>query len=196
MRFTMMLAGALAALPVSAQASNYFSFTGSFSAPQQVQFFDFTLAAQSHVTLQSLGYSGGDNLAGNTIAAGGFDPIMTLFALPSGDLLQENDDGGFVGLPCDGGNCYDPFITLVLNPGSYRLSLQVAPNFAAGTNLSDGYVGNGDFNGRSQNWAVDLWDVDTATMGVVPEPSNWALLIAGFGLTGAAMRRRRAAVGA
>lgn len=26
---------------------------------------------------------------------------------------------------------------------------------------------------------------------VVPEPSNWAMLIAGFGLTGAAMRRRR-----
>lgn len=28
-------------------------------------------------------------------------------------------------------------------------------------------------------------------LGGVPEPANWALLIAGFGLTGAAMRRRR-----
>lgn len=28
--------------------------------------------------------------------------------------------------------------------------------------------------------------------GAVPEPASWALLIAGFGLTGAAMRRRRA----
>jgi hypothetical protein len=28
----------------------------------------------------------------------------------------------------------------------------------------------------------------------VPEPENWALLIAGFGLTGAAMRRRRPVV--
>ena len=27
---------------------------------------------------------------------------------------------------------------------------------------------------------------------VVPEPASWAMLIAGFGLTGAAMRRRRA----
>lgn len=30
--------------------------------------------------------------------------------------------------------------------------------------------------------------------GPVPEPASWALLIAGFGLTGAAMRRRRAAI--
>ncbi len=30
--------------------------------------------------------------------------------------------------------------------------------------------------------------------GAVPEPANWALLIAGFGLTGAAMRRRRVAL--
>jgi hypothetical protein len=27
---------------------------------------------------------------------------------------------------------------------------------------------------------------------VIPEPGSWAMLIAGFGLTGAAMRRRRA----
>lgn len=29
-----------------------------------------------------------------------------------------------------------------------------------------------------------------AVTGSVPEPANWALLIAGFGLTGATMRRR------
>lgn len=34
--------------------------------------------------------------------------------------------------------------------------------------------------------------IDTAA-GPVPEPASWALLIAGFGLTGAAMRRRRLA---
>ncbi|WP_426168547.1 PEPxxWA-CTERM sorting domain-containing protein [Sandarakinorhabdus sp. DWP1-3-1] len=34
----------------------------------------------------------------------------------------------------------------------------------------------------------------SAVSGAVPEPSSWALLIAGFGLTGAAMRRRRVAM--
>ena len=33
-----------------------------------------------------------------------------------------------------------------------------------------------------------------ATSGVVPEPASWAMLITGFGLTGAAMRRRKAIV--
>jgi hypothetical protein len=35
-----------------------------------------------------------------------------------------------------------------------------------------------------------------ATSGAVPEPASWAMLIAGFGLTGAAMRRRKAVVAA
>ena len=35
---------------------------------------------------------------------------------------------------------------------------------------------------------------DMLAFAGVPEPSSWALLIAGFGLTGAALRRRRAAI--
>ena len=49
-----------------------------------------------------------------------------------------------------------------------------------------------------------LWQADYrfttgdifAASGYVPEPASWAMLIAGFGLTGAAMRRRKAAVAA
>ena len=33
----------------------------------------------------------------------------------------------------------------------------------------------------------------TANVSAVPEPASWAMLIAGFGLTGAALRRRRMA---
>lgn len=36
-----------------------------------------------------------------------------------------------------------------------------------------------------------IYDADP-TSGAIPEPGTWALLIAGFGLTGAALRRRRA----
>ena len=49
-----------------------------------------------------------------------------------------------------------------------------------------------DFGGLSG----DPYDVvvDIRTAGGVPEPANWALMIAGFGLTGAAIRRRRGKV--
>jgi hypothetical protein len=36
----------------------------------------------------------------------------------------------------------------------------------------------------------------TVTPGGVPEPASWALMIGGFGMTGAALRRRRTAVAA
>jgi hypothetical protein len=41
---------------------------------------------------------------------------------------------------------------------------------------------------------VTLTISDTRIAGAVPEPASWALLIAGFGLTGAALRRRRTAI--
>lgn len=34
--------------------------------------------------------------------------------------------------------------------------------------------------------------LDSVSIGLVPEPASWVLLIAGFGMTGFAMRRRRA----
>jgi PEP-CTERM motif len=54
-------------------------------------------------------------------------------------------------------------------------------------NFSDNTVGS--YDPRSGVQVI-------ATSGAVPEPASWAMLIAGFGLTGAAMRRRKAVVAA
>jgi hypothetical protein len=55
--------------------------------------------------------------------------------------------------------------------------------------LGSGY----DFSGLTLDVAPDAQPPVTAGGGV-PEPASWALMIAGFGLAGAALRRRRRAV--
>jgi hypothetical protein len=42
--------------------------------------------------------------------------------------------------------------------------------------------------------ATSFYDVSLTYSSFVPEPSNWAMLIAGFGLVGATLRRRRPAI--
>ncbi len=46
-------------------------------------------------------------------------------------------------------------------------------------------------NGVDFAWVDGVGSVSAVTVSV-PEPANWALLIAGFGMTGAVLRRRRA----
>lgn len=49
------------------------------------------------------------------------------------------------------------------------------------------------FSGTSGTVGFDNFEFDTVTplAAAVPEPANWALMIAGFGLAGVALRRRR-----
>ena len=70
--------------------------------------------------------------------------------------------------------------TMLLGPGSYELQLK----------------GNTGVSGLISQWSADGdfdldWSLNPMTAGV-PEPTSWAMLIAGFGLTGVSMRRRQA----
>jgi hypothetical protein len=53
-----------------------------------------------------------------------------------------------------------------------------------------------DFGGGANFVAYDNITFGSATPGGVPEPASWAMLIAGFGLVGAAQRRRKVALAA
>ena len=58
-----------------------------------------------------------------------------------------------------------------------------------------GYTGG--FNGGNyEAGAYDAFNFGGSAVGGVPEPTSWAMLIGGFGLTGLAMRRRRTALAA
>jgi hypothetical protein len=181
----------VAALSAPAAAVD-FSYTGNLSDPNQVLLFNFNVGSSSQVTLRTYSYAGGTNAAGTVIASGGFDPILALFN-SSGALIDENDDGG-ANVPADPltGSTYDTFLTALLAPGSYTVSVQAFSNFAIGPNLSNGFEGDGTFDGRSSFFAFDILGVDTATqVGAVPEPGTWAMMLVGFGAIGASMRRAR-----
>lgn len=65
-------------------------------------------------------------------------------------------------------------------------NLSILSGFGRGSNFGT------DFSPRNFNGSITY----TLGTGAVPEPASWALLIAGFGLTGAVARRRRTAVSA
>ena len=188
------IACALAATPAAAAD---FSFVGTLGAPSDVLFFNFTVAADSQVTLRSYSYAGGVNAAGTVIARGGFDPILSLYDVATGNRVGQNDDGGCADVPADAvtGECFDTFFQSLLGPGDYRVAVTVYPNFAPDT-LGGTFPGANTFvdvtgDQRNGSFAFDVLNVDTATgPGGVPEPATWALMILGFGAVGGAMRRR------
>ena len=118
---------ALAVCATGAQATNL-SFTGVFSHDNDVQSFTFTVNSASTVTLRSWSYAGGVNAHGDTIARGGFDPILALFD-SAGDKLYEQDDATCSGAAADAitARCYDVNYTSALAPGSYTLRVPWSP---------------------------------------------------------------------
>lgn len=175
------------------------SYQGNFTTDDQVQLFDFNVATPGLVTLQTFGYAGGVNAAGTTIAAGGFDPVLTLFD-GAGNFLVMNDDGpcGTVGTDPTTLNCFDSYLSLDLTAGSYILALTENDNLAIGPTLSDSFtqVGNGDFtcpeflgtpgafcdaspSQRDSAWALDVTTPETSP---VPEPGSEVLVLSGISL--------------
>src|ERR1700722_17563748 len=116
------------------------SYQGNFSSDDVVQIFDFNVATPGLVTLQTFGYAGGVNGAGTTIAAGGFDPVLTLFD-GLGNFLVMNDDGpcGTVGMDPTTLNCFDSYISLDLTTGAYTLALTENDNLPIGPTLADSF---------------------------------------------------------
>lgn len=204
-RIVSLTVGALILMATPAQAAD-FSFTGTLPDANAVLFFDFNVGSASTVTLRSYSYAGGVNAAGAVIARGGFDPILSLYNVASGLRVGQNDDGSCSQVATDAvtGVCYDVFFQQSLTPGDYRVALTAFSNFGPET-LGGSFDGGGSFTDatgdlRNSQFAFDVLGVSTATgpggggPGAIPEPATWLMMLAGFGMLGAALRRRKLSV--
>jgi hypothetical protein len=151
--------------------------------------------------VETFGYAGGTNGQGTVIAAGGFDPDLSLFD-SSGNLLDQNDDGtGFVAVDSTTGNAFDSYLTDSLGVGSYTVALTESPNFANGPTLGDSFLfaGQGDFtcsyflgssgafcdasfSQRNGNYALDITTPGVSPPSATPEPASLVLTVSGVSL--------------
>lgn len=177
-------------------ASN-FSFTGNFNQDNDVQFFNFFVAADSTDTfVETFSLNGGVNVVGDLIAGSGFDPYLAIFNQADGAFITDSN-GKFTGDEAVIAN----FGTLLA--GNYILALTQFDNVAAGLNLADGFAddlnlasfGNTPFTtnggGGSGHWAVDIRNVDAAASipSQVPTPGSALLAALGLGCIMASQRK-------
>jgi len=214
---------ALLALAAGVACANTVSYTGTLSSPEDSTsgLITVTLSSPGTLGLQTYGFGGGTNAAGDVIPAGGFDPFVGVFAGTgtSATFINGTSDvlsnySSFMGCPpagevdIGGLVCGDVNMSLSLAAGTYTVLLTDADNFPVAVDETDGLLGDGFFdltggvfqtcNGLdcvtdSANWALDI--TTPGSVSTVPEPSALpALGIALLMLMGEHRRRGRLSV--
>ena len=190
---TLLLCVLVPACTRSASASSI-SLTGNLASPESYVSLTLNVGGVTAQTidLQTWGFGGGTNAAGQLIAPGGFDSLLALFSGtgPGASFINGTSDissnfGSFMGCPPAGtvgfsngdAVCGDLTMSFMLAPGSYTLVLADAgfiPNaFSDNGTLGEGFT---DLTGGV------FQTCDTNLSGVTSciTPSNaWALDITG-----------------
>jgi hypothetical protein len=198
------LGGLLLGLVPLGRASSV-TYTGTFTADDQVQEYTWTLAQNSQVLLSTDSYGGGTS-NGVTTPAGGFVPVISLFSSTGTVIASDGGDGVCQGsMKKDGvtGMCDDAYISTDLAAGSYIVAVSEFFNVPIGPNLSDGFLmqGQGDFTGSTCGTTGAFYATDVApcvertgnfavTLSTVPEPASVCLIAIPFLVFGAVRVRK------
>ncbi len=191
--------------------------SGSFTRDDNAAAFTFVLKQPTLVYAQTTSYAGtasdpgGVDFCGNTVPSGGFDPVLSLFDLTTGALLDFNnnnssDNPSLFTLPADPatGESFDAELADILPPGAYLYVLTEWDNTPP-ANLDSGSFaeeGNGNFTSglfgdcpkfadvtgacRNSNFALEFFG---ETITVTPEPVTALLLASGLLLLAAFFHR-------
>jgi len=125
-------------------------------------------------------------------------PILEYVEATSGPgnfRAYEVTTGNWLDLGLPGGFAYDSWYTLDITLAGGMFTYTVGDQSVSTNANGATSIGNVILQGHNTSDGVDYsvrWD----NFNAVPEPGTWALMILGFGLTGAAMRRRRVALAA
>jgi hypothetical protein len=116
--------------------------------------------------------------------------LVTAFNAPNSGFVGVNSGPPAFTLPAwVGALNFTPFVeTIAGTRGFVTYSAFFTPTNAGSFTLAFTGSGGGNVN------IGPIIDNVLVTQGAIPEPASWAMLIAGFGLVGAASRRRRAVV--
>ena len=178
-----------------------FSFTGSFANDNDVQLFDFSLLADSTtLRINTLSLIGGTNDAGTAIAAGGFDPYLSVWDKSTGEFKFDTTAKNPGAEARIDNASDDPYGTLAA--GNYILALSQFDNTAVGTLFSEGFAAGQGLafgagfpsfvnNGTSGHWAVDIINVDSASASIAAVPLPGAIGFMVSGLLGLVSLTRR-----
>jgi len=168
----------LLAIPGSAWAlSNSLSFTGTLASAMTAFEQTFTIPATEQVTIQTLGFGGGTNAAGATIAPGGFDSTVSLFS----------GSGPNASIVLTGGNpAASSDLLSLFSPGCPPAGIAGMVTIGTGTGAS--VCGDNQLvvpNLSTGTYTLVLTDAGFWPLGVNPGPPAHSLLSDGFGSLGA-----------
>lgn len=175
---------ALAGMPAYAATMTY---SGTFTADNQVYSLSLTPTSTTSYTF-----------ATTSFATGGFYPVLTLFNTTSGAYISSSDYSG---------TGSDALLMASLAAGSYTLDLTQFPNTTNGT-LGSGFLFDGASNaaftgdlcgqtgGKFLNSGTTpctqrtgAYSLNVTSAAPVPEPATWALLLPGAAMGVVLLRR-------